>query len=351
MLHDVELREGHTRCRIDLRLNIDHASIRTLGIELPGLSHDDANTVRASGGEVRDIVQLEDGSWEIRFKRRVIGATAIRIEYEQNGEVSEVKTCRISVARQQESYLALRPGVRLELHTEASKGWTPIDWISLPKNLLQLDRSGAPDGFFRSTQVGGGVKVSLKRHAVMSGSKIRVTSGHLLTVISPQGELMNQADLELETLQRGSLSVTLPAGSRLFGVFVNEESAHVVKDGDSYRFHVTGDAGGRNAKLRVTYATTLQEGSLANLELTALKIGEPLENVTWVVAVPEGYRLADRSGDLDLSERGDELKTTRQEYLELVAMRSSQKEQRALSRLGKVSSYLQAGEQDKAAVT
>ena len=351
VLHDVELREGYTRSRIDLRLTIEHASIRNLGIELPGLSNDDVNTVRASGGEVRDIVQLDGGSWQIRFKRRVIGSTSIRIEYEQNGDASLLRTCKIPSLRQQESYLALRPGVRLELVVEQSKEWIPIDWVSLPKSLLQLDRSGAPDKFFRTTQVGGGVKVSLKRHSVMSGSKIRVTSGHLLTVVSPSGELMNQADLELETLQRGSLSVTLPADSRLFGVFVNEESALVVKDGDSYRFHITGDAGGRNAKLRVTYATTAKADSLRNLNLTALKIGEPLENVTWVVAVPEGYRLAGSDGDLDLSERGDNSRTTRKEYLSLVALRETKKKASALGRLGKVSSYLKAGDQGNATAT
>ena len=32
-------------------------------------------------------MKLDDGSWEIRFKRRVIGSTAIRIEYEQNDDI------------------------------------------------------------------------------------------------------------------------------------------------------------------------------------------------------------------------------------------------------------------------
>ena len=110
---------------------------------------------------------------------------------------------------------------------------------------------------------------------------MRVLNGSLLTVLSPEGELMNQAELGIETLQRGSVTLTLPEKSRLFGVLVNEESALVVQDGDSYRFQVTGDAAGVNkdlAMVRFTYATSLDGLNMKNLKLQAFKIGEPLED-------------------------------------------------------------------------
>lgn len=351
VLTDVELRDGRSMTRLDLKVQIENASVRDLEVLLPGISGTDAQTIRASGAEVRDIVNVEGDRWQIRFKRRVIGDVAVRIEYEENQSSTVIQNCILPGARQQESFLALRPGARLELVIESAPGWSSTDWVALPKTLFQLDRSGAPAGFFRSTRPGGSVQIKLKRHAVLAGSKIRVKQGHLLTVVSPYGELMNQADLEMETLQRGSMTLTLPANSRLFGVFVNEESALVVQDGDSYRFHVTGDAGGRDAKLRFTYATTQNTTSLEKLALTAFKIGEPLENVTWLISVPEGYVLNDSDGDLDLEEKNDEGLMTREKYLQLVALRNSSKEQGALGRLGKVSGYLQAGEQDKAAKT
>jgi len=70
-LHDVELREGRSKSRVDLRLRVDHASIRELDIILPGLSEVDAQTLRASGAEVRDILNVGEGQWKLRFKRRV----------------------------------------------------------------------------------------------------------------------------------------------------------------------------------------------------------------------------------------------------------------------------------------
>lgn len=351
VLTDVELRDGRSIIRVDLRVQVENASIRDLEVRLPGLTETDAQTVRASGAEVRDIVNLEEDRWQIRFKRRVIGDLAMRIEYEENRSGESIETALVPVARQQESFLALRPGARLELVVDAAPDWSRTDWVALPKALYQLDRSGVPAEFLRSTRPGGAVKITLKRHDVVAASKIRVRKGELLTVVSPFGELMNQADLELETLQRGSLTLTLPSNSQLFGVFVNEESALVVKDGDNYRFQVTGDAGGREAKVRFTYSTSKSGASLADLGLVAFKIGEPLENVTWVISVPEGYSLHDSEGDLDFQDESDHGVMTREKYLELVSLRNSSKQQGALGRLGKVSSYLQAGDQGNAAKT
>ena len=348
ILHDVALREGRSRSRVDLRLQIAHASIRELEVTLPVLSEVDAQTVRVSGAEVRDIINLGERQWQVRFKRRVIGEVPLRIEYEQSVEQSLIQTTLIPSARQQESFLALRPGVRLKLAPVKAAGWDPVDWVLLPKALAQLDRSTAPASFLRSTQPGAGVPVSWKRHAVVSSARMRVLNGTLHTVLSPQGELINQAQLELETRQRGSLVLTLPAQSRLFGVFVNEESALVVKDGDSYRFHVTGDGGGSKAAVKFTYTTSIAPDSLADLSLTAFNIGEPLENVTWTVSMPEGYAMKAAGGDLDFDESLSLNEAERGSYRQLVTQQNNKKQKDSLQRLTKASSYLKAGEQFKA---
>ena len=356
LLHDIELREGRSRSRIDFRLQIDQASIRTLRLFFPGLSELDAQTLRASGSEVRDIVKVADlpEAWDLQFKRRVTGETTVRIEFEQNNQDDSsvrIDSCEVEAARQQESFLALRPGVRLELSTQDSEGWASIDWAALPKSLRQADRSGVPAALFRTMRKDRPVVVALKRHAVASGTKLRVKSGRLLSVVSPGGELMSQADLVIEALQRGPLDLVLPKGSRLFGVFVNEESALVVKKGDGYVFNVSGDAGTIEAKVRVSYATTLQKDSLSDFELEAFRVGEPLENVTWTIVVPEQYRLRHSEGDLDVLDYGEPGSVSIGEYLSLVTSRNNSKAEGARTRLGQVTNFLQSGDQGKAAMT
>ena len=348
VLNDVELREERSRSRVDLRLQVDHASIRDLEVNLPELSQIDANTVRVSGGEVRDIVNIEKNLWQIRFKRRVIGSVSVRIEFEQSEPTLEVNPVRVVEARQQETYLALRPGARLRLEPVSANDWDQADWSNLPKTLFQLDRSGAPAAFLRTTQARGGVNVSLSRHSVVAGVKMRVRRASLLTVLSPQGELINQAELSIETLQRGSLSLSLPPNSRLFGVFVNEESALVVQAGDSYRFHVVGDAAGQDSELsrvRFTYATSLEGLNLKGLKLQAFKIGEPLKDVSWTISLPEGYVLSDSDGDLDLDESEQLGKLTRKQYQQLANSRNDEKEKISRARLKKAVGFLNAGDQ------
>ena len=356
LLHDVELREGRSRSRLDLLLQIDQASIRSLRLHFPGLSELNAQTLRASGSEVRDIVKVVDEPlvWELRFKRRVAGEATVRIEYEENDQDDsrvEIHTCQVLDARQQESYLALRPGVRLEQEVKQSEGWTSTDWVALPKSLRQADRSGAPASLLRTMRKEHPVVVSLKRHAVASGDKLRVKSGRLLSVLSPGGELMNQADLVIEALQRGPLDLTLPAGSRLFGVFVNEESALVVKKGNGYVFNVSGDAGTSEAKVRISYATSLATGELDDLDLQALQVGEPLENIGWTIVVPDTYRLRGSQGDLDNTQKETLGSSSIDEYLSLVSFRNKGKKEGARDRLGKVTSYLQSGDQARATST
>ena len=348
VLNDVELREGRSRSRVDLLLQVDNSSIKELEVLLPGLSEVDARTVRVSGGEVRDIVNIEEDRWQIRFKRRVIGSVPLRIEFEQTEASSIVNTVRVVPARQQESYLALRPGARLRLEPVKASDWDLVDWAVLPKALFQLDRSGAPAAFLRSTQNSGGVTVSLSRHSVVAASKMRVKSGSLLTVLSPEGELMNQAELGIEALQRGSLKLTLPDRSRLFGVLVNEESVLVVQDGDSYRFQVTGDTAGNNenfARVRFTYSTSLGGLNVKDLKLQAFKIGEPLENVSWKISLPEGYVFADSNGDLDYEETNSHGELSRKEYRNLVNSRYREKEQISLGRLNQASKFFKSGDQ------
>ena len=348
LLQDVELREERSQTRIDLILTVDHASIRSLDFVLPTLSEVDEQTVRASGDEVRDLLKLEGNLWRLRFKRRVLGEVPVRIEYNQNQASESVMVVQVPEARQQESYLALRPGALLELASEKASEWDRSDWVSLPKSLYQADRSKSPAAFLRSTNGTKPVAISLKRHSVVKGVRLRVIQGSLLTLLSTEGETMNQAELTLEAIQQSSMVLTLPNDSQLYGVFVNEESAFVVKDGKSYRFNVSGDAGGKQASVKFTYSTAIPKRGLSGLGLKAFSIGEPLENITWQVALPSGYALDVAEGNLEYNDSSMTPKVDGMVYQALVKQDISTKEKNSMARLNLASHFLKSGDQFKA---
>ena len=67
---------------------------------------------------------------------------------------------------------------------------------------------------------------------------------------------MTSVELKVDVLEKGTLSVRLPEGARLFNTFVNGEGVSVVREGDAYLFHVAANAeGDRSADVRLVYAS------------------------------------------------------------------------------------------------
>ncbi len=350
MLQDVKIREGRASHRADVRLFVDHASIAEIGLLLPILEKEEVDTVRVSGPEIRDIVKGDGRQWKVRFQRRVIGEIELRIEFEVRGTKEEIELVQFVGVRQQESYLALRPGARLDCDVTAHIGWNFVDWVAVPKELLQVDRREAPAHFLRTVKEGGTVRYRLKKHSVVSGTKIRVLSGDLTSVVSTQGVAVHQAVLNLEILQSSSLRLGLPEGSLLFGVLVNGESALVVKDQGVYRFAVNGGSGGRDAEVRFTYSNRYhRKGNAVDLE--AFTIGEPLEDVTWRIYLPSGVALKDAEGDLDLSQIGKKTDMSLVAYRAEVRQLNEKRRNEARERLTIASNLLELGERTKAKKT
>ncbi|NNM30578.1 MAG: hypothetical protein HKO57_13745, partial [Akkermansiaceae bacterium] len=146
VLHDLTLREGQTRTGISAQLQVENASIRTLRVRLPGMSEEEARTVRATGTAVNDMVRVPSADdpavagdlWEIQFKRRMIGDVPVRIEYERTGERAEgletLRAAEFPDLRQSSYYFAVRAGARMELETgDLPKGWQRVDWNAVPQ--------------------------------------------------------------------------------------------------------------------------------------------------------------------------------------------------------------------------
>ncbi|MGE9266466.1 MAG: hypothetical protein ACQKBY_00095 [Verrucomicrobiales bacterium] len=355
VLQEVTLREELRKTRVDLQLEVERASVRSLRLRLPELAEADARTVRASGAEVMDLQPIADepGMWELSFKRRVLGSLAVRVEFEESG-VSEggmrLVPVEVPELRQSERFLALRPGLRLEAELSEARGWREADWLSVPEELRPVDRPEAPQLCLRAGSGAGELALVLRRHEVAESLRLRVVSGELRTLLSTGGEAVHEADLRLEVRQAGDLRFHLPEAGRLLGVFVNEESAVVVRDGEAYLWQVKGDAGGESARVRVFYRTPL-EMARGRLALEAFRVDLPMEDIRWLVNVPEGFELARSEGDLDLREERGGGGFDGESYRSLISKEKSQRESEARARLDRVSGYLRQGEQEKAVQT
>ncbi len=353
-LQEVTAREGQTLTRIALRYKVENAAVKTLRVRLPGLSAEQARTVRATGPAVSDFAAVpgEPERWEIRFQRGIVGETEVQIEFQaQAGREQGRETIATPVfenVRQAVQFVAVRAGGRLELEAaEIPRGWQRLDWAAVPAALQDRGDRSVPALVFRVAEPEKPLTVLVRRHEVADALKLRVTGGELTTVFSPDGPFLTAAELRVEVVEKSTLRVRLPEGSRLFNTMVNGESVSVVREGAEYLFHVApSTASGRVAKVRIVYAVTqAQDGRIA---LQGPGLNVPLENVSWRVVIPPGYALDEYAGGLRLREERMAGSFGLGDYQSLVVSKRAAEAKQATDFITEANILLQKGEQQQA---
>lgn len=356
VLHEVSLREGQTRSALMAKLEVQNASVRSIQVELPGLDEDEIKTLRAVGEAVSDFVHIGDEGdlWELQFKRRVVGGTEFRIEFERRGErtsgAETLTPIRFPSVKQLTYYVAVRAGGRLELESPSlPDGWQRVDWNAIPAELRNSGNRNSPSLSFRANVADQTIQIAVARHALAESLKLRVAEGTLTTVLSSTGDQITGVDLTMDVIQRSSLTVELPAGSTLFNVFVNGESVNSIRLGESsstWQFYVLPGLSERSANVKFTYSVT--GSGISDLRLTSPLLNVPLENIHWNVVAPTGFALADNGGDLELVEEEQQLEYDRGSYLSKTSSRRNKLAAQATQLLEQANEFLQAGDQAKA---
>ncbi|MGB7344486.1 MAG: hypothetical protein WBD20_09755, partial [Pirellulaceae bacterium] len=356
VLHDVTLREGQTRSTLTGQFNVQNASIRTLDVQLPFISDDEIKTVRASGNAVSDFVRVDPAAktWQIVFKRPMVGKVEFQIEYERRGDrendTESFMPATFPTTRQLSYYFSIRAGGRLELeHDTLTRAWQTADWNTVPQKLRESGNRVAPAIAFRVDDPATPLKIQARRHALADALKLRVASGELTTVLSPTGHQLTAVDLTMEVIQRSSLSIGLPTGGELFSIFVNGESVHSIRQGgntNAWQFYILPGIDDRTAKVRFVYSAP--SNGLTSLNLHSPELNVPLENIQWSVVAPKGFELVDNDGNLELIRQSNQKTYDRDSYLSKVSGRRQAQAQQATELLEQANEFLQRGDQTKA---
>ena len=356
VLHETTLREGQTRTSLIANFNVQNASIRKLQVVLPITDQDEIKTLRASGKTVSDFVRLSPNSdtWEVQFKRRVVGNIQFRIEYERRGdrknESESLSPAEFPQARQLAYFFGVRAGGRLEVeHADLTQGWQLVDWNTVPQVLRESGNRVAPALNLRAVAPPNPLTIDVKRHSIADALKLRVANGTLTTVLSPTGDQLTAVDLTMEVIQRSSLIVGMPDGAELFSIFVNGESVHSIRQGgksNAWQFYILPGIDDRTAKVR--FVCSIRADRLSRLKLSSPELNVPLENIQWKVVAPKGYELTDNDGNLELKRRAHQKQYDRKSYLSIVSSKRRVQAQQASQLLEKANKLLQQGEQSKA---
>ena len=107
-------------------------------------------------------------------------------------------------------YFAVRAGGRLEIEPGTlSQGWQRSDWSAIPQRLREAGNRQAPAIALRAMAPTTPLSLRVIRHSLADALKLRVASGTLTTIFSPTGDQLTSVELNMEVMQRSSLTVQL----------------------------------------------------------------------------------------------------------------------------------------------
>ena len=353
-LQEITVREGQTLTRLALSYRVENAAVKQLRLRLPGLSESQAQTVRATGSAVNDLVKVPDEKdlWEIRFQRGIAGETDVQIEFQGQASGAQGKEAIqppvFESTRQVTQFVSVRGSGRIELNVDSlPRGWQRADWSAIPANLQDRSDRSVPALCFRVAEPEGPLTIAIQRHNVADALKLRVTQGDLTTLFSPLGPSLTAVQLAVEVVEKSSLRVSLPKDAKLFSAFVNDESVNVVREGDAYLLNVSPNTDAdRSAKVRLVYAVPDAQGR--SIDLVGPSLNVPLVNVSWRVIMPPGYAIANYSGSLRLKEQKAAGLFGLQEYVQLASYNRGIETKKAAALIDQANSLLRQGEQQKA---
>lgn len=352
-LQEVTMREGQTLTRLALRYKVENAAVKKVRVRLPGLSDDQARTVRATGSAVSDLIKVAGtpDEWDIRFQRGIVGETDVQIEFQgQSAREQGNETIRypdFEGTKQLTLFVAVRGSGRLELDAaDVPRGWERLDWSAVPAILQDRGDRSVPALCFRVAEPERPLVVAVHRHDLADALKVRVTKGDMTTIFSPRGPSLTAAEMNVDVVEKSTMKVRLPEHAQLFNTFVNGASVPVVREEDAYLFNVSPGTGQEHqATIRMVY--TVPELQAGAIDLYGPILSVPMENVSWRVIMPAGFELAGYNGDMRLRQEESAGSFDIAEYQSLVVSTRASESKDATALLEKANAFLQNGDQQQ----
>jgi hypothetical protein len=358
-LQDITIRDGRVRGLVNFEYTIENAAAKSLRVRLPA----NAESVRFTGALVADASPdpAEAGLWEVRLQRRVIGKTTVQASFQRaaaGGDAPALSGVSAVDAGLQHGWLALRAAGRLEIKPGAlPAALVPSDWRSVPASLRR--GLAEPSAVLRMVEAREqfSLPVDIVAHDPAKLLALRVEKAALQTLLSDDGGMLTRVTLTARLAEKGVLRATLPAGATYWHGFVNDEPVRVARDKDVLLFPVSPNPkAGQPVSIEFYYAAPTAGGKPAGHKLDGPRFDVPLENITWRILLPAGFKLEKHAGDLRLVEpaavnygrSGSALMSSVDDYLKVNSSILSEKSEQAHS-LIKLGHELQTkGVQDQA---
>ncbi|MDA3962378.1 MAG: hypothetical protein PF961_16445 [Planctomycetota bacterium] len=331
-LHVARVGPGLVRHEHRLRFRIEHAPLRKISIDLPpgviGVDVDGPDIARSERQGDRLTVELSRKWFDRTYPLTLRCDT--RLAPDADVVLTALGTPQATI---RSNRIAVIGTDRVELAAQDAGDLQRSDARSIDTGFGAGDLSGAAFCFAGN---GASYQLSLaaRRLAPAALQQAEVQRAQLVTVVTALGDTITQLRLSLEVGNRRHLRLQLPEGAELWELTVNGRAVEAARADDAWLVPVahTGVAD-MAMELVATYVRAGGAPLLGASEIVGPQLDLPMQNLEWVLFVPEDLRFDDFGGTLHVVE--DDLVTpsfasyTRSEYEASVGSDNRQSEQRA----------------------
>lgn len=301
VLQRVALSEGLLKVRCYVQYDIEHAGVKTFRLQPP--SPELALVV--SGRNIARVRRIDEaqGIWEVELHGKVEDRYGMEVAYQvpyahDNAELV-VHPLQALGTESQKGFVAIFSSGRLQVKpAEVPVVLRPEDARSIPRRFGAGDLSDAVL-CYRATECDYALKLNAVRHNAADVLPAQVRSVRLDSLITMDGQTLNNMAMTLDPGSLRFLEMRLPEGAQIWSVFVNETAVHPLAEDGLYLVPMEpGD--GQSASVEVMYAQSWKKSWFGRkLDFMGPQFKLPLRDVVWTFYAPDGYRYSGFDGTME----------------------------------------------------
>ncbi len=309
-LQHATIGEAQVKIVANLQYQIENTGLKAFHVALPT----GADNVRFAGDQVADFLPVPNSekeglqTWEVKLHRRVIGQYLLQATYQMpvaaNATEISLRGVQAGDVNLQRGFVTVQSGGRLQVRVDATPAaLQPTEWQSIPR-VLQKDLTASSASFaYRLVEPGFTLPMKLERHEAAKLLPARVNRITFTSVISDNGAMLTEVQLEMIPGDKRLLHLTLPKGGKFWFAFVNQNGVWPWREGDQILIPLEQQT--RNdavIPVSLFYSSQIGEAgtSQLDLKLQAPKFDLPLENIIWKVYLNEKWEVKKWTGSLQL---------------------------------------------------
>lgn len=355
ILQRVAVSEGMLKVRSHVQYDIAHAGVKTFRLQPP--RPDIALTV--SGRDIARVRKVDDaqGIWEVELHGKVEDRYGIEVAYQMpfdhdNAELV-VQPLQALDTESQKGYVVVLSSGRLQIRpSEVPDSLRSEDARSIPARFGAGDLSDAVL-CYRATERTYALKLNAVRHGAAEILPAQVQSVQLDTLITMDGQTLNNMVMKLDPGSLRFLEMRLPEGAQIWSVFVNETAVRPLVEDGLYLIPIEPGAD-RSASIEVMYALAWEKSGFGRkLDVAGPRFKLPLRDVAWTLYAPDGYRYGRFGGTMEHQKMAgsgflSSLTYGETQYLDYNQVNSKQFGTYAMDNIEAANDYIESGEQRSA---